>query len=190
MDEGYCMKRARDSGVNDDSRKRECKRAETLQAATKRIRKIAAEFVDEKGCKEIEGILVELTKTHDTEIQSVLQCHQEALREMKEKCCREKETLCSELTEAYERNIAEREDMHSTEIEALSKMRCNVIEGLQNDVDILSRTIRNVINEVNIGSMKFMQMVSSCEQLFNCVVSGSGTTLPPTNEATATHVSL
>ncbi len=200
MDEGYSRKRTRDSRTNDDVRKRECRKTETHQAgATKREnREVAGKVnVEERDFNEIEGFLVELTEAHDAEMKSMLQCHQEELREMKEMCCREKEALCSELTEAYERDIAQREDMHSTEMEALSKMRCKVTEGLQKDMNTLRRDtvglssiIRNVINDVNIVSMELMQKLGSCNQLLNGVKSGNRTTFPSSNETATTHVSL
>ncbi len=202
MDDGYYKKRARDNGTNEAGRKREYRETETLQAATKRRNREVAPKLDaeEKDCKELEGLLVELTEAHDTEMKSILQCHQEEFREMKERCCREKEALCSELSEAYERDIAQREDMHSTEMEALTKISTKVVEGLQNDINTLRRdtgklsmTIRNLINEVNITSMELMKKLGRCEEqlLLNGVKSGNRPTLPPSNETTTTiHVSL
>ncbi len=201
MDDGYYKKRTRDSGTNEAGRKRECRETETLQAATKRENREVAPKLDaeEKDCKELEGLLVELTEVHDTEMKNILQCHQEELREMKERCCREKEALCSELSEAYERDIAQREDMHSTEMEALTKICTKMVEDLQNDINTLRRdtgefsmTIGNVINEVNVTSMELVKKLGRYEEqlLLNGVKSGNRTALPPSNETTTTHVSL
>ncbi len=195
MDDWSDKKRTRDIRTNEDGRKRE-RSGETETHPTKRENRVITRNLnaEEKDCKELEGLIVELTATHDAEIKSILQCHQEELRGMKERCCREKEALCRELSKAYDRDIAQMEDVHNAEMEALTKISSNVVEGLKNDINTLrwdtgelSMTIRNVINEVNVTSTKLMKKLGRYEeQLLHNRDSRNGTALSPLNETTRT----
>ncbi len=87
MDDWSDKKRTRDIRTNEDGRKRE-RSGETETHPTKRENRVITRNLnaEEKDCKELEGLIVELTATHDAETKSILQCHQEELRGMKERC--------------------------------------------------------------------------------------------------------